>query len=255
MIDLHCHVLPGIDDGPATMDGSVALARAALAAGIETLVATPHVSARYDNDAGTIARLVAELNGRLVQEQVGVEIVAGAEIALTRVAELDAGRLTGLGLGGSRWLLMEPPFTPIAAGLEGILLDVLDRGHRIVLAHPERCPAFHRDRELLARLVGSGMLLSLTAGSFGGRFGSEVRRFALELAQEGMVHNVTSDAHDCERRPPGLVAEIEQAGLAPLADWLTQAVPAAILSDGDPPPRPAVALPAQPARRSWLRRH
>jgi len=236
------------------MDGSLALARAARAAGIDTLVATPHVSARYNNDAGTIARLVDELNGRLVEEEVDVEIVAGAEIAITRVAEIDAARLSRLGLGGSHWLLMEPPFTPIAPGLETMLLDVQDRGHGVVLAHPERCPAFHRDREMLGRLVGAGMLLSLTAGSFVGRFGSEVRRFALELAHEGMLHNVTSDAHDRDRRPPGLSAELEQAGLRPLADWLTEAVPAAILSDEEPPPRPALALPATPARRSWLRR-
>ena len=77
------------------------------------------------------------------------------------------------------------------------------RGHHVVLAHPERCPAFHRDPSMLTSLVSAGALTSVTAGSLVGRFGDEVRRFALELVRDGMVHNVASDAHDDVRRPPG----------------------------------------------------
>jgi len=252
---MHCHVLPGIDDGPETIDGSVALARAAAEAGTHTLVATPHVSWHYPNDADTIARLVDELRARLIAEQVALEIRPGAEIAITRLVDIDPAELPRLGLGGGPWLLVEPPFTPVADNLDTIMLNLQQRGHRLLLAHPERCPAFHRDPRMLETLVHAGVLTSITAGSLVGRFGGEVRRFALELARAGMIHNVASDAHDLARRQPGVMAELEQAGLGPLADWLTQAVPAAILDGGEIPPRPAIALPdAKPSRRAWWSR-
>ncbi len=256
MIDLHSHVLPGIDDGPDSIDGSLELARAAAAGGTRTLLATPHVSWRYPNDGATIARLVDELNERLRAERIALEVRAGAEIAMTRLADIDADELSRLGLGGGQWLLVEPPFTPVLTGLDSILLDLQRRGHRILLAHPERCHAFHRDRELLESLVRSGVLTSVTAGSLVGQFGGDVRRFALGLARDGLIHNVASDAHDHVQRPPSIAAELEQAGLAPLAGWLTREVPAAILSGGEIPPRPPVDLPAseKPPRRTWWRR-
>jgi protein-tyrosine phosphatase len=249
LIDLPSHVLTGIDDGPPTIEGSVALARAAAAAGTRKLVATPHVSWHYPNDAGTIAPLVAQLNERLSAEQVDLEVLPGAEIAMTRIAALEPAQLTALGLGGGPWLLIEPPFTPVATGLDAIVFDVLRRGSRVLLAHPERCPALHRDPELLHSLVGAGVLTSITAGSLVGRFGGEVRRFALQLAREGLIHNVASDTHDNSRRPPGVADELERAGLGPLTEWLTEGVPAAILAGGKIPPRPDVALPRIEAGR------
>ena len=256
MIDLHCHVLPGIDDGPASIEGSVALARSAAAAGIATLVATPHVNARTPNDPDTIAGLVGVVNARLEIERIELTVLPGAEIAISRLAEIDPAQLARLGLGGGPWLLVEPPFSPVAVGLEGLVLSLLDQGHRVVLAHPERCPALQRDRQIVRSLVSAGVLMSITAGSLVGRFGREVRRYALELAHEGLIHNVTSDAHDSVSRPPGMARELEQAGLAPLSDWLTRAIPAAILSDEAIPPPPAGAFDAaRRPRRGWrLRR-
>lgn len=243
MIDLHCHVLAGIDDGPDTIEGSLALARAALAAGTRQLVATPHVSTRYPNDVARIARARATLQERLAAEDIALEVLGGAEIALTRLADIPAGELSQLGLGGGPWLLIECPFLPAMGGIEEIFLGIARRGHKVVLAHPERCPTFQRDPQMLARLVEGGIATSITAGSLTGQFGESVRAFALELVLADLVHNVTSDAHDALRRPPSVLAELERAGLAPLADWLTEAVPAAILRGEDLPARPPVALP------------
>ncbi|MGP0100348.1 MAG: tyrosine-protein phosphatase [Solirubrobacteraceae bacterium] len=251
VIDLHCHVLPGIDDGPASIDGSLALARAAAGAGTRTLIATPHVSARYPNDAATIARLVEQLNARLAAEAIAVDVRAGAEIALTSALEMEPERLAELALGGGSWLLVEPPYTPAATGVDALVLDIARRGHRVVLAHPERCPAFHRDRAVLESLVRAGVLTSITAGSLVGRFGAQVRRFALALVRDGLVHNVASDAHDHRDRPPGIAAELAQAGLQPLAAWLTCGVPAAILAGGEIPPPPPGALERLRPRRAW----
>jgi protein-tyrosine phosphatase len=252
VIDLHCHILPGIDDGPATVEGSLALARTARAAGIDTIVATPHVSARYPNDADTIAQLVNALNAQLAAEEVELEVLPGAEIAITHLAEIETEQLSRLCLGAGRWLLVEPPFTLVAAGLGAMVLSLQRDGHRVVLAHPERCPALQRDRQVVRSLADAGVLMSITAGSLVGRFGGEVRRYALELAREGLVHNVTSDAHDSTQRPPGIAAQMEQAGLAGLADWLTRMVPAAIVNDEQIPPQPTVALDrARRGPRAW----
>lgn len=248
MIDLHCHILPGIDDGPATSEESLAMVRAAAAAGARTLVATPHVSMRYPNRAAHIAQLVDDLRERVRAEQIDVEICAGAEIAIARVGDLQPEELDRLTLGGGRWLLIEPPFVSTAHGIEPIVADLQRRDYRVVLAHPERCVAFQRDPAMIESMVSAGALTSVTAGSLTGRFGRDVREFTLRLAQQGLVHNVSSDAHDVLRRPPGALSDIEQAGLGPLSRWLTHEVPAAMLDDEVIPRRPVVELSLPPAR-------
>jgi protein-tyrosine phosphatase len=255
MIDLHTHILPGIDDGPETVEDSLELARAAVAAGARMLVATPHVSWTYPNDHGTIAARVDELRGRLEAEGIPLELRPGAEIAMTRLVDMRSEDLLPLRLGGGGWLLVEPPFSPTVTGLQPLLLDLQRQGHGILLAHPERCPAFHREPEMLREFVHEGVLTSVTAGSLVGRFGGEVRRFALKMVREELIHNVTSDTHDPVRRPPGTAAELRTAGLGPLEDWLTEEVPTAILDGGEIPPRPEVELPEiEPVRRTWWRR-
>jgi protein-tyrosine phosphatase len=252
VIDLHCHVLPGIDDGPTTIEGSLALARAAVAAGTRTLVATPHVSWRYANDSAVIAGAATELRERLDAEGIELELLTGAEIAMTRVGELDDGELTALRLAGGAWLLIEPPFTPVAAGLRETVLGLQNRGHRVLLAHPERCPAIHRDITLLEGLVAEGVLSSVTAGSLAGHFGEQVRRFALRLFERGLVHNVASDAHDHAKRAPGMTQEIARAGLGGLSGWLTTDVPQAILEGAaEVPERPESGASSAPSPRRW----
>jgi protein-tyrosine phosphatase len=257
VIDLHCHVLPGIDDGPKTIEGSLALARTAAASGTRVMVATPHVSWRYPNEAATIARLTGELNERLRREKIAVEIRSGAEIAMTRAGDVELDELERLSLGDGPWVLLEPPFTQIATGFDGVVMALQSSGRRVVLAHPERCPAFHREPSALESLVRAGVLTSITAGSLVGRFGGEVRRFTRRLIEQGLVHNVASDAHDTVRRPPGMAAELAEAGLGALADWLTRAVPDAILGGEEIPLRPlSSASPGamRPRRIRWRRR-
>jgi protein-tyrosine phosphatase len=256
VIDLHSHVLPGIDDGPETIDGSIALVRAAQASGTRVMVATPHVSWHYPNDATTIERHTAQLNERLRQEGIAVEIRPGAEIAMTRVEEIEPEELGHMRLGGGPWVLLEPPFTPVVTGLDGVVAALQSSGHRVVLAHPERCPALHREPRIVESLVRAGVLTSLTAGSLVGRFGGQVRRFALRLLEQGLVHNVASDAHDAIKRPPGMATELAESGYGSLTEWLTNAVPAAILDGAEIPPRPE--LPVANQTRTWrarLRRH
>lgn len=252
MIDLHFHVLPAIDDGPATIAESLALVQAAAASGTKTIIATPHVSWRYPNDAETIKHLTDQLNVRLAEEDTMVEVLPGAEIAMTKVGDTGPDELTRLSLGGSKWLLIEPPFAATAPAFDAIVIDLIKRGHGVVIAHPERCQALHRRPETLAELVRAGALTSLTAGSLTGRFGTHVRRFAQRLIDASIVHNIASDAHDIAARPPALAAEIEQAGLGNLREWLTELVPAAILADDPIPPQPALQAKSPVRQRSGL---
>ncbi len=220
------------------------------------MVATPHVNWHHHNDATTIARLTNELNERLRSEEIDLEIRTGGEIAMTRVEQLDPGELERLRLGAGPWVLLEPPFTPIVTGLEGVVMALQSAGHRVLLAHPERCPALHREPQLLEALVNAGVLTSITAGSLVGRFGGEVRRFSRRLMERKLVHNVASDAHDAVKRPPGMTEELAESGYAAFTYWLTQAVPAAILAGEEIPMRPDAPLERE--RRShrirWRRR-
>jgi protein-tyrosine phosphatase len=254
VIDLHFHLLPGIDDGPTDLDAALALARAAADVGVDTIVATPHVGWEWQNTRQTIAEGTRRMNTCLAELAIPIHVRAGAEVALTRAIDLADDELRGLTLGGGPWLLLEPPHSA-ALGIEGLLLQVQHRGHRIVLAHVERCPTFIHDIDMLERLVQSGMLASITAGSLVGRFGRTVQRFARRIVVAGLVHNVASDAHDTDRRPPGLTHELADAGLHGQAAWLTQEVPAAILTGTAIPPAPEWPAPSPRPRLLGRLRH
>jgi protein-tyrosine phosphatase len=251
VIDLHCHILPGVDDGPVNLDFSVAMARKAEDAGIVVVVATPHVRSDHPNDPAGIEDAVRELNAALAAEEVELRVLSGAEVSLPKAAELDDNTLAGLCLGSGGYLLVESPYRSSDIDLEGILEDVRARGFSPVLAHPERCPIFQRDPSRLARLVNGGVLCSITAASLAGRFGATVRKFSLELLYDGLVHDVASDAHDHLHRPPDLLTGFESAeadvpGIRGQANWFTVTAPVAIVTGRqlppppDPPPRPPV---------------
>ena len=252
MIDLHVHVLPGVDDGPATLEDAVALAAAAHAAGTRTLAATSHVSGEYPNLARALAAARAALEAALARAGVDVAIAAGAEIAIDRLPALSDEQLDALALGGGPYLLVESPLEPSVGEVEGPLLDLLARGRRIVLAHPERSPVFQRDPRLLGTLTARGVYTSVTAASFTGRFGKTVRRFSEQLLEEGLVHDVASDGHDLRSRSPVMtegLARLEEAAGPAHVQWLTEVVPGAILA-GAPVPAP----PPRTHARRGLRR-
>lgn len=245
MIDLHCHILYGIDDGPQTPEDTVALAEAFVATGTTIVVATPHVSWDWANDSELIAAKVADVRTLLAEHDVPLDVRPGAEVALTRALDLTDEELQRLTLDGSGWLLLECPLSPAAFGLDAAIEELRRRGHKqLLLAHPERIPAFQRDPGLLERIIAGGALTSMTAGAFNGRFGKEVARFAQLLLAEGLVHTVASDAHSLLRRPPGIAKPLEDTGLtADLVDHLGRAAPLAILANEplpQAPPLPAV---------------
>lgn len=257
MIDLHCHLLPDIDDGPPDLASSVAMARTALAAGTRTIVATPHVSWTYRNTPAEIRQRVTELCAALEREGVGLEVLAGAEVDASYLREVDDDSLEALRLGDGDAVLLECPLSRSALPIDAMVFALHRRGLRTVLAHPERSPTIRSQPGQLEDFVRAGVLTQVTTGSLLGQFGREAQRFTEWMFEEGLVHNVASDAHDTSRRPPKLREALSAAaasrlpGLSPNIDWLTHDVPRAILDGAPLPPAPG---PTPSSRRGPLRR-
>lgn len=257
MIDLHCHLLPGIDDGPPDLEASVTMARAAVDAGTRTIIATPHVSWTYRNTPQTIGGPLAQLRQALAAEGVGLEVLRGAEVEAAYLAELDDESLDALRLGDGDAVLLECPLSMAALPMDAVVLGLQRRGYRAVLAHPERSATVRSQPGRLEDLVRGGALTQITTGSLVGQFGREAMRFSLWMLEEGLVHNVASDAHDTSRRPPNLrdallgSAASQMPSLAAHIDWLGHDVPRAILAGAPLPPAPAPPprLPRGPLRR------
>jgi protein-tyrosine phosphatase len=249
IVDLHCHILPKVDDGPRTVDASILQAAAHVQAGVEVVVATPHVRADLPrNDSARIGSAARKLSDFLKARDAVLRIEAGGEVDLAYACQLDDEELRALTLGGGPWLLVEAPLSA-SRDDAGVLLGMLRaRGHQLVLAHPERSPQFHRQPELLRELVAGGALTQVTASALTGAFGSTVRRYGHWMIEEQLAHVVASDAHDTRQRPPGLFAPLENAGFGELAPWLIEEGPAAILAGHD------VAVPPRVTRGGSLLR-
>jgi protein-tyrosine phosphatase len=246
MVDLHCHLLPGIDDGAPDLETSVAMARAAVDGGVDAIVATPHVSGTYRNDPGTLERRCAEDQQAIDAAGVPLRVYKGAEVSVGVLPDVDDEALAQCALGDGRYVLLEPPYNGPAPFLDRIIFDLGVRNFRVLLAHPERIAAFQRDVALLERLVSQGALCSVTAGSVTGQWGRPVKTFTAELFRRGLVHNLASDAHDARARGPALQPVLAEAvaqlpGLEPWLTWLTVDVPRAIVA-GDPVPGEAPRL-------------
>jgi protein-tyrosine phosphatase len=228
VIDLHAHVLPGVDDGPPDLEAAIALVAAMAGGGVEAVAATSHVSEAYRNRPQGLAAARSALQAELDAAGVPVRVLQGAEVTIEEALALDDATLEQLHLGGGPYLLVESPLSPAAVEVEDGIQRIMDRGHGVVLAHPERAPCFQRDHDQLVRLVVAGVLTSVTAGAFGGGFGRTAQATARRMLADDLVHDIASDAHDLARRPPGLAVE----GIA--TTWFTKEAPAAILA-GEPP--------------------
>ena len=234
MIDLHCHVLPGIDDGALDLDDSAAMARQADSDGIRLICATPHIRHDHDVRIHELAWRVEELNGELARRGLRARVLPGGEVAETIVDQLDDGelRLVSLGAAGG-WILLEPAHGPLSPSLDRAVERLAARGYGSVIAHPERHLA--PDLELrLADLVTAGALVQATAAALvdGGS-----APFMLELARRGLVHVLGSDSHSSHfGRPVRLSDAFERLrGARPSAgeiDWIARVAPAAIVAGG-----------------------
>jgi protein-tyrosine phosphatase len=256
MIDLHVHILPGLDDGPPTMDAAVAMARAAVAAGTRAVATTSHVNAGYGLGPEDLATARAALAEQLAAEDVELELLAGGEVAPERLPDLDDATLRALTLGGGTCVLLECPFVPMGSTIEPMVADLRRRGFGVLLAHPERSPTFQREHARLERLVELGAHAQVTSGALAGGFGERAQRAGFALLEAGLVHVLASDSHDPAHRPPDpRLAEraltARYGNVEAQLRWMTEDAPAALLAGEPLPVRPP--LPRRRGLRGRLR--
>lgn len=245
LADLHCHILPGIDDGAADLEDSVAMAVQAAADGIETICATPHIRHDHDVIIEELAGRVEALNDELRRRGVPVTVTRGGEVAETILGHLGDDELAKVALGeGGRWVLLEPAPGPLSDSLDAAVAELRGRGFGALIAHPERHWANDLESRL-AKLIEAGALIQGTAAFF---TAPESAPGMAALAGRGLIHVLGSDSHSARfGRPVELAAGFsrlaELEALAPHLRWIAEEAPRTILDGAatEPPfkPRPA----------------
>lgn len=214
MLDLHCHILPGIDDGPSTMEQSIEMATAAFRDGTRTIAATPHNRDVVERSSIACARArAAQLNEELRARSIPLNIVLGMEnhLELDTPEQVDAG--TALPIEGTRCILIELPFEFYPYHTRDAIHSLLCRGLVPLVVHPERNRSIQRDPQLLGALVQDGAASQITAGSLTGNYGPNVQHTAEELLRLGLAHVIASDGH----APNGARAPLLSRGVAAAA--------------------------------------
>ncbi len=204
LIDLHTHILPGMDDGAADLEQALAMARTAADDGITIIAATPHVLAgEYDNSRVQILQKIGELQQVLEAEGINIKIMPGAEyyIEADLPRRLADGQLLTINDGG-KYLLVELPAMMVPDYTARVLYELQLQGVTPILAHPERNSGFARDPKLLQVFIERGFLVQITAGSITGKFGKAVSKTAMAFLQNGCVHIIASDAHSASKHNP-----------------------------------------------------
>ncbi len=230
MIDLHCHILPGVDDGALDLADSLAMARVAAADGIEVIAATPHIRHDHDVRIPQLPARVKELNDAIGRNGIPLQIVTGGEVAETALEKLDQEALRAVSLGGRGWILLEPRPGPLGESLHAAVHNLMDQGFHALIAHPERHLSADL-RERIAELIKDGALVQATAAYLTSR---SAREGMLMLAERGLIHVLGSDAHSSHggrptRISPGLQALEQVEAVRPHLNWIAAQAPAAIL--------------------------
>ena len=250
MIDLHSHLLPGIDDGAKDLATSLAMARLASSDGITTIACTPHILAGvYNNNGPAIRRAVAQLAESIVEAGIPITLVTGADVHIAPDLDVQLRDGRALTLNNSRYLLLEPPHHVLPPRLEDLIFGLQAAGYVPIVTHPERLSWVEGHYDLIGRLVSSSVLMQITAGSVMGRFGRGPRYWAERMLDEGLCHLLATDAHNTEQRAPRL-AEARDV----VAQWLgdDEAInlvlrrPQGILDNLSP-----AELPPLPEAKTW----
>jgi protein-tyrosine phosphatase len=256
MIDLHCHILPGIDDGAASLEVALEMASAFIADGVTGVACTPHIlPGVYQNSGLQIRDAVSRLRAELESRSLPLALYTGADnhIVSDFVGGLRSGHL--LSLADSRYVLVEPPHRVAPPRLEEFFFGVLVAGYVPILTHPERLTWINTNYESIARLSQAGVWMQVTAGSLAGKFGRNAQYWGERMLDEGRVQLLATDAHDVLRRPPELAKgrEIAAARVGEIeAGHLVVTRPRGVISNAAPSalPLPSGACAAQ-AAQAW----
>lgn len=205
MIDLHCHMLPAIDDGAGDVETSLAMARMAVEDGIRITACTPHIMPGvYENRGPDIRAAIDRLQKVLDESDIPLKLVTGADvhIAPDLVHGLKTGRI--LSLNDSRYFLFEPPHHIAPPRLEQLCFDVMSAGYMPLITHPERLTWIESHYDVIKQMAHGGAWIQITAGAVTGRFGRRPKYWSERMLDEGMVHILATDAHNLRNRSPNL---------------------------------------------------
>jgi len=212
VIDLHTHILPGVDDGAETLEDALAMARVAHDDGISTIVATPHRNPwSYRADRADAERRLEDVRQACRANGIEIRLLLGGEAYIAPdLADQVRGGLA-LTINGGRFLLVEWPYDQYPGYSEQVIFDLQVRGIVPIVAHAERYRIVQRDPSYLARLIERGVLVQVTASSLLGEFGPEIQKVTETLVTCGLAHLIASDSHAVDRRPPVLSAARDRA--------------------------------------------
>ena len=203
MIDLHCHLLPGIDDGSKDLEMSLAMARMASSDGISTIACTPHIlPGVYRNTGPAIRTAVARLRESISQADIPIALVTGADVHIAPDLGFQLREGKALTLNDSRYFLLEPPHHLLPPRLEDLIFSLQTGGYVPILTHPERLSWIEDHYDLIERFACNSVLMQITAGSLMGQFGRRPRYWAERMLDDGLCHLLATDAHNIERRAP-----------------------------------------------------
>lgn len=259
MIDLHSHLLPGIDDGAPDLETALKMARIAADDGIKVMACTPHIyPGMFENSGPDIKLRVAELQARLNEAGINLKLTWGADahVVPDLLEKLKSGAVPSL--NDTHYFLLEPPHHVAPPRFAEFAFSFLAAGYVPVITHPERLSWIEEHYDTFCDLSDKGVWMQITAGSLTGRFGQAARYWGERMLDEGRVHILATDAHSPDRRPPLLAEGREEAAKwvgREEAQHLVESRPLGILKNRSPadlPPIPRAAVGGK-RRNIWNR--
>jgi protein-tyrosine phosphatase len=217
LIDIHSHILPGLDDGARTWEESLQMARMAVEDGIKIMVATPHlyggrsIDAEQINPKEVILATLAQFREKLAEENIPLEVMPGCDFPLSfeSLQLLDQGLALTIN-DAKRYLLLELPDTSLPPGIEDICFQLQSKGLTPIITHPERHFLIQEVPQKLKRLIDLGCLAQMTGNSLTGWFGRRVKKISRQMVKAGYIHLLATDAHNTRKRPPVLSQAVKE---------------------------------------------